>query len=162
MKSCYRLSLYPRLSRSNQKLPYQFVVRVNAYFKPISLIENSQTYIKFEKSVNHNFLFKSKKGVIDEVIRTKQSPSIMYNWFTLPKMLRMYDVKQFLSRLSNYKEYSYSDIKCVTDNFQTIELLLKTIPIYFHPKMRKYALSPKSLNAWQQAIKPIIKDIKVP
>lgn len=77
-------------------------------------------------------------------------------------MLRMYDIKQFLSRLSNYKEYSYSDIKCVTDNFQTIELLLKTIPIYFHPKMRKYALSPKSLQSWKEAIKPIIKDIKVP
>lgn len=162
MKCYYKLRLYPSYSRSNQKLPYRFLVCLNTYSSTVFPIPNSESYvIPFDKGIEHRFLFKSRQGVVDAIDSRQLAKTYMNNNFGLTTMLTFYNVQRFLTRLSTFKEYSYGCVECVTDNFQTIELLLKTIPIYFHPKMRKYALSPKSLQSWKEAIKPIINDIKV-
>lgn len=166
MNNIYFIRLTPTFDRYCTKCTYHYKIDLSAH---INLLSDNGKSAKFEKVIKYSFHFTPHRNYkiygLDKQI--EEQMSIRYTWENLynsmDSLMSYYNPKQFLSKLSNsgsatiyYKEY----IICYANNFHTFETCLKTIPIFFPQKMRKYSLTKKAHKRWIETINYIIKKLR--
>lgn len=165
MNKIYRIRLIPTFDRYCTKCTYHYKIELSAY---ANLLSDNGKSAKFEKAIKYSFHFTPHRSykvyMLDKQI--VEQISIRYTWENLydsmDSLLSYYNPKQFLSNLSNSggSIYDKDYIICYTNSFQAIETCLKTIPIFFPQKMRKYSLTKKAHKRWIETINYIIKKLR--